>query len=116
VDFGTIVIKFWIHISQDEQLARFEARKSTPYKSWKLTEEDWRNREKWDHYQEAVEDMLLKTSTITAPWTIVEGNSKYYARVKTLKTIVEVLESELEPFDEAALWLPAAEAPTKTKG
>lgn len=111
VDFGSILIKFWIHIGQDEQLARFEARKDTAYKSWKLTDEDWRNRDKWNLYQEAVEDMLLKTSTITAPWTIVEGNSKYYARVKALKTVVETLENELEPFDETAPWLPVAEAP-----
>jgi polyphosphate kinase 2 (PPK2 family) len=99
VDFGTILIKFWIHISREEQLARFEARKDTAYKAWKLTDEDWRNREKWDMYQEAVEDMLLKTSTITAPWTIVEGNSKYYARVKALKTVVETLERDLDPFE-----------------
>jgi polyphosphate kinase 2 (PPK2 family) len=99
VDFGTILVKFWIHISRDEQLARFETRKDTAYKAWKLTDEDWRNREKWDMYQEAVEDMLLKTSTITAPWTIVEGNSKYYARVKALKTVVETLEHGLDPFD-----------------
>jgi len=111
VDFGTILIKFWIHISQEEQLARFEARKDTAYKSWKLTDEDWRNRQKWDLYAEAVEDMLLKTSTITAPWTIVEGNSKYYARVKALKTIVEALERELESFDVTAPWLPVADAP-----
>lgn len=111
VDFGTILVKFWIHISPEEQLSRFEARQDTAYKSWKLTDEDWRNRQKWDQYQEAVEDMLLKTSTITAPWTIIEGNSKYFARVKALKTIVETLEQELEPFDVTAPWLPVAERP-----
>jgi len=100
VDYGTVLIKFWIHISQEEQLARFEGRKDTAYKAWKLTDEDWRNRQKWNQYLEAVEDMLLKTSTLTAPWTIVEGNSKYYARVKALKTIVEKLEQELEPFEQ----------------
>jgi polyphosphate kinase 2 (PPK2 family) len=108
-DFGTILVKFWIHISQDEQFARFEGRENTRYKAWKLTDEDWRNREKWDLYLEAVEDMLLKTSTLTAPWTIVEGNSKYYARVKSLKTIVETLEHGLEPFDESSPWLPQPE-------
>ncbi len=113
VDFGTILIKFFIHISKEEQLARFESRKDTPYKSWKLTDEDWRNREKWDAYLKAIEDMLLKTSTITAPWTIIEGNSKYFARVKTLKTIVETLENELEPFDETAPFLPVADAAPK---
>jgi polyphosphate kinase 2 (PPK2 family) len=114
VDFGTVLIKFWIHISQDEQLARFEGRKDTAYKAWKLTNEDWRNRGKWDQYLEAVEDMLLKTSTITAPWTIVEGNSKYYARVKALKTIVETLERELEPF-EPTVHPPAVKVKPKKK-
>ncbi len=95
VDFGMIVAKFWIHISQDEQLRRFEARQDTPYKAWKLTDEDWRNREKWDQYKAAVEDMLLRTSTLTAPWTIVEGNDKWFARVKTLRTLVELLSQEL---------------------
>jgi polyphosphate kinase 2 (PPK2 family) len=96
VDFGMIVVKFWIHISPDEQLHRFEARRGIPYKAWKLTDEDWRNREKWDAYEEAVNDMLLKTSTVTAPWTIVEGNDKWFARVKTLRTLVEVLSTELD--------------------
>ena len=95
VDFGMIVAKFWIHISQDEQLRRFEARQDTPYKAWKLTDEDWRNRERWDQYEAAVNDMLLRTSTLTAPWTIVEGNDKWFARVKTLRTLVELLSQEL---------------------
>jgi len=81
VDFGMIVVKFWIHISPEEQLHRFEARRDTAYKAWKLTEEDWRNRAKWDAYEEAVNDMLLRTSTATAPWTVVEGNDKWFARV-----------------------------------
>ncbi len=96
VDFGTILVKFWIHISKEEQLHRFEARQETPYKAWKLTDEDWRNREKWDLYEEAINDMLLKTSTLTAPWTIVEGNCKWYARIKALKTLVEALTNELD--------------------
>jgi AMP-polyphosphate phosphotransferase len=95
VDFGTILVKFWIHISRQEQLGRFELRRETPYKAWKLTDEDWRNRKKWDDYEEAVNDMLLKTSTLTAPWTIVEGNCKWYARIKTLRTLVDVLTEEL---------------------
>jgi polyphosphate kinase 2 (PPK2 family) len=95
VDFGTILVKFWIHISREEQLHRFEFRQETPYKAWKLTDEDWRNRKKWDEYEEAVNDMLLKTSTLTAPWTIVEGDCKWYARVKTLRTLVDVLTEEL---------------------
>jgi polyphosphate kinase 2 (PPK2 family) len=94
-DFGMIVTKFWIHISLEEQLRRFQERERTAYKQWKLTDEDWRNREKWDAYEEAVNDMLLRTSTATAPWTIVEGNDKWYARVKTLRTLVDVLSKEL---------------------
>lgn len=95
-DHGIILAKFWIHISQDEQLRRFSDRREIAYKSWKLTDEDWRNRDKWDQYEEAVEDMLLRTSTLTAPWTIVEGNDKWFARVKTLRTLVELLSSELD--------------------
>ena len=94
-DFGMIVAKFWIHISLGEQLRRFQERERTAYKQWKLTDEDWRNREKWDPYEEAVNDMLLRTSTATAPWTIVEGNDKWFARVKALRTLVEVLSKEL---------------------
>jgi polyphosphate kinase 2 (PPK2 family) len=109
VDFGMIVAKFWIHISQDEQLRRFEARQDTPYKAWKLTDEDWRNREKWDQYEAAVEDMLLRTSTLTAPWTIIEGNDKWFARVKTLRTLVELLSQELN-YQSPELPIRGAEA------
>ena len=95
VNFGTVLIKFWVHIDQEEQLNRFESRKQTPHKQWKITEEDWRNREKWDEYKTAVDDMLFKTSTSYAPWTIVESNSKLYARIKAIKTVVESLEKRL---------------------
>jgi polyphosphate kinase 2 (PPK2 family) len=95
-DFGMIIAKFWIHISPEEQLRRFQERQNTPHKQWKLTDEDWRNREKWDRYREAVEDMLLRTSTVTAPWTVIEGNHKWFARVKALRTLVEVLSKELD--------------------
>lgn len=100
VDFGTILFKFWLHISKAEQLARFESRANDPLRKWKLTEEDWRNREKWNVYAQAVDEMLLKTSTVTAPWTIVEGDDKLYARVKILRTLVEKLSAELnyDPF------------------
>jgi polyphosphate kinase 2 (PPK2 family) len=100
VDFGMILFKFWIHISKEEQLRRFEARAADNLRSWKLTDEDWRNREKWELYQDAVNDMLLKTSTVTAPWTIIPGNDKWYARVKVLQTLVEKLSQELnyDPF------------------
>jgi polyphosphate kinase 2 (PPK2 family) len=96
IDFGSILLKFWIHISKEEQLQRFQDRSVDKLRSWKLTDEDWRNREKWDLYEAAVNDMLLKTSTIHAPWTVVEGNSKYYARVKVLRTVVEKLIQELD--------------------
>ncbi|MBE0697219.1 MAG: hypothetical protein IH586_09870 [Anaerolineaceae bacterium] len=102
VDFGTILFKFWIHISNDEQLRRFEGRANDKLRAWKLTEEDWRNREKWPQYEEAVNEMLLKTSTLDAPWTVVEGNDKYYARIKVLRTVVEKLSRELnyDPFKD----------------
>lgn len=105
VDFGTILFKFWIHISREEQLLRFESREMDEKRQWKLTDEDWRNREKWPLYEEAVNEMLLKTSTITAPWTVIEGDSKLYARVKILRTLVETLSKELDydPFKELAL-------------
>ncbi len=100
VDYGTVLFKFWMHISKDEQLRRFQERAADPIKQWKLTDEDWRNREKWDLYYEAVEEMLLKTSTHLAPWTIVEGNDKHYARVKVLRTLVDGLSKALDynPF------------------
>lgn len=96
--FGTIILKFWMHISSEEQLARFESRQRTAYKTWKLTEEDWRNREQWDSYEQAVEDMLIKTTTVRAPWTIVAGNDKRFARVQVLETVAKRLSSELN-FD-----------------
>jgi len=94
-DFGCILAKFWIHISRDEQLRRFEQRKTIGYKAWKLTDEDWRNRTKWGVYEEAVEEMLVKTSTRTAPWSLVEGNDKYWARTRVLGKMVEILSKEL---------------------
>ena len=94
-NFGTIVFKFWIHIDKDEQLARFKAREQIEYKRWKMTEEDWRNREKWDLYKLAVEEMLFRTSTPYAPWTIVESNCKWYARIKVLKTVIRTIEARI---------------------
>jgi polyphosphate kinase 2 (PPK2 family) len=94
-DFGTVIVKFWIHISPQEQLRRFKERQKNHYKSWKLTAEDWRNRSKWPQYQEAVEEMLAKTSTDIAPWNLIEGNDKYWARVNVLSRLVEILSKEL---------------------
>lgn len=117
VDFGTILFKFWIHISSEEQLRRFEARASDPLRSWKLTAEDWRNRDKWEPYASSVDDMLLKTSTVTAPWTVVEGNDKWYARIKVLRTLVEKLSQELnfDPFAEVKLTVTDKSKPKKKK-
>ena len=86
--FGTVLVKFWIHISKEEQIKRFKLREESPYKSWKITQEDWRNRNRWDDYYAAVSDMIERTSTAHAPWTIVEGDNKLYARIKTLKTVI----------------------------
>jgi polyphosphate kinase 2 (PPK2 family) len=90
-----VICKFWLHITKAEQLRRFQSREFDPFRSYKLTEEDWRNRAKWDAYYAAVEDMLLNTSTQYAPWTVIEANDKYYARVKVLRTIVSSLDSRL---------------------
>ncbi len=95
-NWGAIIVKFWIQIDQEEQLRRFTARQENPDKQWKITDEDWRNREKWPAYEIAVNDMLKKTSTDFAPWTIIEGNDKKYARIKAMKTIVEAIEKRLK--------------------
>lgn len=94
-DSGAIVLKFWMQIDKDEQERRFKERQSNPDKQWKITDEDWRNREKWDLYEKAVEEMLVKTSTSYAPWIIVEGNNKYYARIKVLETVVEAVKKRI---------------------
>ncbi|WP_310603071.1 polyphosphate:AMP phosphotransferase [Anaerosporobacter sp.] len=94
-NFGAVIIKFWLHIDKEEQEKRFKARQENPEKQWKITEEDWRNREKWDEYEKAVDEMIIKTSTTYAPWVVVEGNSKHYARIKILETIVDALEKRL---------------------
>lgn len=94
IDEGAILMKFFIYVDKDEQLARFKAREEDPYKHWKINEEDWRNREKWDQHNEAAEDMFEKTDTRWAPWHVVEGNFKWYARVRVMKTIVKRLQEE----------------------
>ena len=91
-EWGAVILKFWIQIDQDTQLERFNARQNTPEKQWKLTEEDWRNREKWPLYEEAVDEMLEKTSTKDAPWHIIESNDKKFARIKTLRLTIAALE------------------------
>lgn len=94
--WGAVVIKFWVQIDKDVQLERFTDRQNTPSKQWKITDEDWRNREKWDLYETAIDEMLQKTNTTYAPWVILESNNKKYARIKALKTVIEMLEKKLK--------------------
>jgi len=96
VQHGIVLVKFWVHITKDEQMRRFKAREQIAYKSWKLTEEDWRNRANWDLYEQAVNDMVERTSTGIAPWTLVEGNDKRYARIKVINTVCERLQAALD--------------------
>ncbi|MFD2110674.1 polyphosphate:AMP phosphotransferase [Thiorhodococcus fuscus] len=110
VDSGVVLLKFWLHISQDEQLKRFKDREDVPYKRYKITDEDWRNREKWPQYKEAVNEMVVRTSTKHAPWTLVEGNDKPYARIKVLSTICDTLTEALKnPPAPTAGYLPCGE-------
>ena len=94
-DWGAVVVKFWVQIDKDTQLARFEDRQATPEKQWKITDEDWRNREKWDLYEDAINEMLTKTNTDFAPWHVLESNDKKYARIKALKTVTKAIEKKL---------------------
>jgi polyphosphate kinase 2 (PPK2 family) len=94
-DWGAVVIKFWVQIDKDTQLERFTLRQNTPEKQWKITDEDWRNREKWDLYEGAVDEMLQKTNTTYAPWYVLESNDKKYARIKALKTVIKEIEKRL---------------------
>ncbi|MBI5130089.1 MAG: polyphosphate:AMP phosphotransferase [Rhodopseudomonas palustris] len=96
---GSVVVKFWLAISKQEQLKRFNERKAIPFKRFKITDEDWRNRKKWDVYEQAVCDMVDRTSTATAPWTLVEANNKLFARIKVLKTLCGALEQALDRVD-----------------
>jgi polyphosphate:AMP phosphotransferase len=96
IDAGAVVVKFWLAISAEEQLARFKEREAEPHKRFKITEEDWRNREKWGAYERAVCDMIDRTGTERAPWTVVEANDKEFARIKVLRTICEQLEAAFE--------------------
>ncbi len=95
VESGGGIVKFWLEISEDEQLKRFQQRVSDPLKVWKITEEDWRNRKKWEQYTEAIDEMLARTHTEYAPWTVIESDNKWYARVKTMRTLVEYGQSLL---------------------
>lgn len=96
---GTVLVKFWLHLSEDEQLKRFESRQSDPLRAWKLTDEDWRNRKKRHDYVKAVEEMIERTSSPEAPWTIVEAENKRWARVKVLDTVVAAMERGMTAND-----------------
>lgn len=95
-DDGYLILKFWIHISPEEQLERFNARQVDPYKLWKLTDEDWRNREKWPAYVEAANEMIAKTDEKNAPWFLIEGNDKKYARLEVLRKTIAYCMKEIE--------------------
>lgn len=92
-DDGTIIVKFYLHISRDEQLVRFRRRESDPYKHWKINEEDWRNRRRWAEHNHAAEDMFERTSTEHAPWHVIAANYKWFARVQVVKTVLAALEA-----------------------
>ncbi len=98
--WGAIIIKFWLHIDKDEQLRRFEERQNTPEKRWKITDEDWRNRDKWDAYETAVDEMLHYTNTEYAPWVIIESNDKKFARLKAINAVIDHIEAALEKDKE----------------
>jgi AMP-polyphosphate phosphotransferase len=95
VDHGIVLIKCWLHVTRDEQLRRFKEREATPHKRWKLTDEDWRNRARWNAYEQAVNDMIERTSTHEAPWTLVAANDKSLARLEVLETVCDHLERGL---------------------
>ncbi len=97
---GVVVVKFWMAIGKDEQFRRFKQREQVEFKRFKITDEDWRNREKWEAYETAVCDMVDRTSTASAPWTLVEANNKYFARIKVLRTLCEAIEAALERQDD----------------
>ena len=111
VDDGTILVKFWLHLSEQEQLKRFERRRTDPLKQWKLTDEDWRNRDKRQEYEDAVEDMLDRTDTSYAPWSLVEGDSKRWARVKVVETVIAAVEDGMRTHGFEVPPAPAALAP-----
>jgi polyphosphate kinase 2 (PPK2 family) len=94
-EHGYLVQKFWLHISPEEQLARFQAREDTPYKQHKITEEDYRNRERWAEYERAVDQMVLRTSSEAAPWFVIPANDKFSARIQVLETVTDGLKTAL---------------------
>ena len=100
VDNGTVLAKFWLHISEDEQRRRFEAREADPFKEYKITAADWRNRERWPEYEPVVEEMLQRTHTAAAPWTLISAEDKNHARLEVLRTVVAALDARLGPLPD----------------
>ncbi len=96
IDNGTVLVKFWMQISKDEQLRRFEERKNDPFRQWKIGPDDWRNRDKWDEYLKAAEEMFEQTSTKHSPWNIIPAENKHYARIETAKVVASAIEDGLE--------------------
>ncbi|MDQ8196763.1 hypothetical protein QEH56_01320 [Pelagicoccus enzymogenes] len=103
VNYGTTIVKFWLHIDKDTQLERFEARQVDPLKNWKITEEDWRNREKWEKYEESINEMIEKTNTPYAPWHIVPATCKMRARIEVLDTVIHALKKAIKRAHKAPL-------------
>jgi polyphosphate kinase 2 (PPK2 family) len=108
---GTVLVKFWLHVSEDEQLRRFESREKDPLRRWKLTEEDWRNRRKRKTYERAIEQMLAETDQPDSPWTLVEGDNKRWARVRVVNSVVQAIEAGLDKQGLAIPPLPAVQEP-----
>jgi AMP-polyphosphate phosphotransferase len=98
VDNGTVLVKFWLQISLDEQMRRFKAREADPFKEYKITDDDWRNRERWPDYELAIEEMLQRTHTADAPWTLISAEDKNHARLAVLETVVDALRDRLGPL------------------
>ena len=94
-EHGIVLLKFWLHIDADEQLRRFRAREATPFKRIKITPDDWRNRERWDEYEHAVNEMISRTDSPEAPWHLVAANNKRHARLKVLRAVCDRLEEEI---------------------
>ena len=96
IEEGVVLLKFWLHINKDEQLKRFKEREVTPHKQWKLVDEDWRNREKWDDYALAAHEMIQQTSVKNSPWVLVENEDKLYGRIKVLNAVCDALQEAVE--------------------
>ena len=93
---GYVLVKFWLHISSEEQKNRFEARAADPFKQYKLTDEDWRNRDKWHLYEVAINQAIARTNTPVAPWTVISGENKYHARIAVIETVIKAIKTKIQ--------------------